>query len=294
MPKRLPDYAIRNREVWTLSNANWTAANARDSWAQQDITWGKWHTPESEIKVLPKLLGLDVIELGCGTAYFGAWLKRHGARRVVGVDITPAQLDTAREMNDEFGLGLEFLKANAEDVPLPDASFDLAFSEYGASLWCDPERWIPEAARLLRRGGELVFMRSTDLEMVCSADTEHIGKQLVRPLKGMHRLDWTDDEVGESTEFHVSHSELFQILRWSGFDVLDFRELYAPEDAVDHPYYQFVTAEWARQWPSEEIWRARKTRAAASARPGRKASGKAPARKRGKTAEPRSASRQEP
>jgi hypothetical protein len=96
--------------------------------------------------------------------------------------------------------------------------------------------------------------------MVCSSDTERIGKQLVRPLNGMHRLDWTDDEVGASTEFHVSHSELFQILRRAGFDVLDFRELYAPEDAVDHPYYQYVSAEWARQWPSEEIWRAKKSR----------------------------------
>jgi hypothetical protein len=96
--------------------------------------------------------------------------------------------------------------------------------------------------------------------MVCSSDTERIGKQLVRPLKGMHRLDWTDDEVGSSTEFHVSHSELFQVLRRAGFDVLDFRELYAPEGAVDHPYYQYVTAEWAGQWPSEEIWRARKSR----------------------------------
>ena len=224
MPSRLPEYAIRNREVWTKSNAAYTAASARESWALEEIRWGVWKTPESEINVLPDLRGLEVIELGCGTAYFGAWLKKHGAKRVLGVDITPAQLDTAREMNEEFGLGLEFLKANAEAVPLPDASFDLAFSEYGASLWCDPYRWIPEAARLLRPRGELVFMRSTDLEMVCSADTEHIGTQLTRPLKGMHRLDWSDDEVGPSTEFHVSHSELFQILTRSGFEVLDFRE----------------------------------------------------------------------
>ena len=260
MPSRLPEYAVRNRDVWTVSNANYTEASAEATWAQQEITWGRWHTPESHLKVLPPLRGLEVIELCCGTAYFGAWLKKHGARRVLGVDITPAQLDTAREMNEKFGLGLEFLKANAEAVPLPDASFDMAFSEYGASLWCDPDRWIPEAARLLRPGGELVFMRSTDLEMVCSSDTERIGTKLVRPLNGMHRLDWTDDEVGASTEFHVSHSELFQILRRAGFDVLDFRELYAPEGAVDHPYYQYVSAEWARQWPSEEIWRAKKSR----------------------------------
>ena len=56
------------------------------------------------------MAGKDVVELGCGTGYFGAWVKRAGARRVVGVDVTPAQLETARRMNEEFGLGLEFLE----------------------------------------------------------------------------------------------------------------------------------------------------------------------------------------
>ena len=37
-------------------------------------------------------------------------------------------------MDAEFRLGLEFIEANAEEVPLPDASFDLGFSEYGASI----------------------------------------------------------------------------------------------------------------------------------------------------------------
>jgi hypothetical protein len=43
-------------------------------------------------------------------------------------------------------------------------------------------------------------------------------------------------------------------LRASGFTVDDLREIYAPPDAVDHPYYQLATIEWARQWPIEEIW----------------------------------------
>ena len=108
MPE-LPDYAILAREHWTETNAAYTSTTARVRWAQDEIDWGVWKTPESELHVLPDLHGLDVIELGCGTAYFGAWLKKHGARRVVGVDITPAQLNTARAMNEEFGLGLEFI-----------------------------------------------------------------------------------------------------------------------------------------------------------------------------------------
>jgi ubiquinone/menaquinone biosynthesis C-methylase UbiE len=85
---------------------------------------------DSELGVLRDVAGKDVIELGCGTAYFGAWLARRGAR-VTGIDLTPAQLETARRMSEETGIAMELLEANAEDVPLPDASFDLAISEYG-------------------------------------------------------------------------------------------------------------------------------------------------------------------
>lgn len=257
MPEGLPDYAIRNRVAWTDANAKYTASRARESWAQDHITWGVFGAPEAELQVLPEMRGLDVIELGCGTAYFGAWLKKRGARRVVGVDVTPAQLATAREMDGEFGLGLELIEANAESVPLPDGSFDVAFSEYGASIWCDPFRWIPEAARLLRAGGELIFLRTSDFSMACAPDAGNVGDRLVRPLKGMHRLDWTDEDHPE-TEFHIGSSELFQLLRRLGFEVIDFRQLYAPPDAVDHPYYTYVPAGWAKRWPIEEVWRARK------------------------------------
>jgi SAM-dependent methyltransferase len=250
-----PDYVAINREGWTRANAEYTDARARDAWAEEEITWGKWQLPESEVRMLPELDGTDVVELGCGTGYFGAWLKRHGARRVVGVDVTPAQLETARRMNAEFGLGLEFLEENAERTSLPDASFDLVFSEYGASIWCDPALWIADAARLLRPGGDLVFMRGTTLQMLCMPDEGQVGERLVRPQRGLYRLEWTDDDPG--VEFHPGTGELFAILRSNGFELVDFRELFAPEDAVDHEYYSHVTAEWAKRWPDEEIWRLR-------------------------------------
>jgi SAM-dependent methyltransferase len=252
-----PDYVAVNREEWTRANAAYTDAAAHEAWAQPEITWGQWSLPESEIRILPEVAGKEAIELGCGTAYFGAWLKRAGARRVVGVDVTPAQLATARRMNAEFGLGLELVEANAEDVPLPDASFDLVFSEYGASIWCDPKLWIAEAARLLRPGGELVFLRGTTLRILCSPDEGLVGERLERPQKDLYRLEWEeDDEAG--VEFHPGTGELFAILRANGFELLDFRELFAPEDAVDHEYYFHLPVDWAKRWPAEEIWRVRK------------------------------------
>ncbi len=251
-----PEYVSVNRAAWTRINSDYTDARTRLAWNEAEITWGVWAIPESTVGVLPDLAGRDVIELGCGTGYFGAGLKRKGARRVVGVDITPAQLVSARRLNAETGLGLEFIEANAEAVPLPDAGFDLAVSEYGASIWCDPYLWIPEAARLLRPGGELVFMQNSPLSMLCMPDTGKVSDRLQRAQLGMHRFDWTDDDPG--VEFHLGHGDLVRLLRRVGFEILDLVELFAPATAVDHDFYNHVPAAWAQRWPPEEIWRVRK------------------------------------
>ena len=84
--------------------------------------------------------------------------------------MTPAQLESARRCQDRFGISFPLIEADAADVPLPSGHFDLAISGCGASLWCDPARWVPEAARLLRPGGRLVFHTTTLLVHVLPGD----------------------------------------------------------------------------------------------------------------------------
>jgi SAM-dependent methyltransferase len=242
----------RNVEIWTQMNVDYTGPAARDSWAQPEITWGNWAVPESDLRVLGDVDGLDVVELGCGTAYFSAWLARRGARPV-GVDPTPAQLETARAMQEEFRLEFALHLAAAEAVPLPDGSFDLALSEYGASIWADPDLWIAEAARLLRPGGRLVFLCNSTLVILCAPDEGPAEVRLLRPQFGMRRFDWDG-----GVEYHLPHGEWIRLLRANGFEVLDLIELQAPPDAANHSFYDFVTAEWGQRWPAEEIWVARK------------------------------------
>jgi SAM-dependent methyltransferase len=250
----LPDYVAENRGIWTESNRQYTDGQAARAWSAEEITWGMFGVPEREVGILGDVAGLDVVDLGCGTAYFSAWLSRRGARPV-GVDVTPAQLETARRLQAQTGLSFPLVEANAEEVPLPDATFDLALSEYGASIWCDPYRWIPEAWRLLRPGGRLVFLCNSPLVMLCAVeDEEATVEQLLRPQQGMHRMAWPDGGV----EFHLGHGDMFRVLRESGFELESMIELYAPENAETHEYYSHVTAEWARKWPAEEIWAARK------------------------------------
>jgi SAM-dependent methyltransferase len=245
----------RNVEVWTKANAEYTDQRAAEAWAKDEIDWGMFSVPESEANVLGDVSGKDVVELGCGTAYFGAWLAQRGAR-VVGVDVTPAQLETARRLQRETGLEFRLVEASAEDVPLPDESFDLAVSEYGASIWCDPELWVAEAARLLRPGGELVFLCNSTLSILCSPDEGPVGERLERSQFELGRIEWPGEDEG--VNYHPSHGDWIRVLRANGFEVERLIELRAPEGAERHAYYDFVSAEWARRWPAEEIWVARK------------------------------------
>src|SRR5919204_232503 len=121
------------------------------------------------------------------------------------------------------------------------------------AIWCDPAAWVPEAARLLRVGGKLVFLRNSTLAILCSPDEGRVEERLVRPQFGMRRLEWDG-----GVEFHPGHGDWIALLRGAGFEVERLGGLQAPPGAADHPYYDFVGAGWARRWPAEEIWVARK------------------------------------
>ncbi len=252
MAQALPDHIRRNRDAWNRWAAGYVEPGRAD-WARADPCWGIWGVPESVLGVLPDVAGRDIVELGCGTGYVSAWLARRGARPV-GLDLSAAQLASARSLQREFGLPFPLVQASAEDVPLAGDRFDLAISEYGACLWADPLRWVPEAARLLRPGGRLIFLTNAFLLTLCLPDTEDgaAGDRLVRDAFGTHRLAW---ESGPEVEFHLPHGEWIRLLRANAFEIESLREVRPPADATSrHP---FVSLDWARRWPCEEIWTAR-------------------------------------
>jgi SAM-dependent methyltransferase len=195
---------------------------------------------------------MDTIELGCGTAYISAWMARLGARPV-GIDNSEAQLATARRLQLEHHVDFPLIHGIAESVPYPDASFDFAISEYGACLWADPKRWVPEAARLLRPGGQLVFLTNSFLQTLCVPEIGVTGDRLLRSAFGIYRVEWPGDP---GVEFHLSHGDWIRLLRSSVFTIEDLAELRpAPGATTLHPH---VPLEWAREWPCEELWKVRK------------------------------------
>lgn len=253
------DYLKRNRDAWGEWAEEFVAPGER-SWASDEPIWGIWQVPESQLHVFPEdAEGLDTIELGCGTAYVSAWLARRGARPV-GIDLTPEQLATARRLQEQHGLSFPLHEGNAEELPFPDGSFDLAISEYGASIWADPYRWIPEAARVLRPGGRLIFLVNSTFAVLASPPNGDAPEErLHADYFGMHRFEWPD---WPSVEFHIGYGDMIRLLRANDFEVEDLIEVRPPEGSTyfiaDEEDSGWPSLEWSRRWPCEEIWKARK------------------------------------
>jgi len=200
--------------------------------------------------------GMLAIELGCGTAYVSHWLTQRGAQ-AVGIDNSLKQLETAKRLAKEHQVSLVLHHGNAETVPYPDEHFDFAISEYGAAIWCDPKVWLPEAHRILKPEGELVFLGNSPLAMVCtSPDGEETDTRLHRNYFDLYQIDWTTCEADPGgIEFNLPISGWMRLFRETGFEILDYLELQAPKRAQD----RFGTpGQWATQWPAEHVCKLRR------------------------------------
>jgi SAM-dependent methyltransferase len=185
-----------------------------------------------------------------------ARLARRGAR-VTGIDVSEEQLATARRFQREFGLEFPLVHGSAESLPFDDESFDLVVSEYGASIWADPYVWIPEAARVLRPGGHIVFLVNGTMLVLCFPELDAdlpAGTRFQRPYFRSHRYEWPDDN---SVNFHLGYGAWIALFRANGFEVEELAELQGRPDAQPSRHNLFTPA-WAAQWPAEEMWRARK------------------------------------
>lgn len=122
-------------------------------------------------------------------------------------------------------------------------------------MWSDPHLWIPEAARFLRLGGELIFITNSIFIMLFMPDEDGLFADTIleRDYFGIHRLEWPDDNT---VEFHLNHGDCIRLLRENGFEIIDLIEPRPAADTVK--MYPYVTLDWARRWPCEEVWKVRK------------------------------------
>lgn len=251
------DYLSINRDIWNADAANWVDF-AKERWRLEQPEWGNWNNSENDLNLLPAdMTGMDVIELGCGTGYVSYWMALRGAR-VTGIDLSPEQLATARGLTADLDADITFVEGNAEATGLPDKAFDFAISEYGASIWCPAENWLTEAWRLLRPGGQLVFLGNHPLSLICSPlDGSPAERALHRPYRQMWGADWTEVEFEPTGVcFNLTMSGWMDLFAKIGFTIAGYQELYAPAWASGTR--AAIPADWARNYPVEHVWRLNK------------------------------------
>ncbi|MCC6831007.1 MAG: class I SAM-dependent methyltransferase [Thermoleophilia bacterium] len=95
-----------------------------------------------------------VLDVACGAGNATLPAARTGAD-VVGLDLTPGLLDAARAEAGRQGLRVRWVEGDAQELPFPDASFDVVLSTFGCMFAPDQVRAAGELTRVLRPGGRL-------------------------------------------------------------------------------------------------------------------------------------------
>jgi SAM-dependent methyltransferase len=250
----LTPHAAHNRKAWDDYAAEYQGKHGDQLAASGGSAWGVWQIPESELRILGDVANRDVLELGCGAAQWSVALAGQGAL-VTGLDNSTRQLEHARTLMAAAGVEFPLVHASAEVSGLPDASFDIVFCDHGAMSFADPYRTIPEAARLLRRGGLFAFsMHTPILEMAWELGGDHPGDRLLYDYWSLHK--W-EEEPHEPVGFQLPYGTWIRLFRESGLVVEDLIEL-RPSAAATSSYRSDGDRDWARRWPMEHIWRVRR------------------------------------
>jgi ubiquinone/menaquinone biosynthesis C-methylase UbiE len=100
--------------------------------------------------------GSEVLDVAAGNGNFAIAAARLGAT-VVATDLTPAMVELGRARSTALGLDIEWLEADAEELPFPDGRFDVVASVFGAMFAPHPERVAAELFRVTKPGGRVAM-----------------------------------------------------------------------------------------------------------------------------------------
>jgi ubiquinone/menaquinone biosynthesis C-methylase UbiE len=143
------------------------------------------------------------------------------------------------------------VRGSAERLPFRDGAFDLVFCDWGAMTFADPIRSVPECARVLRRGGRLVFATASPLRYVTlDRKKDRQSRRLLKPYFGDRRIDLGSDAA---LEFQLPYGAWIDLFQRHGFAVDRLVET-RPSPGRRSRYLSRADAEWGRSWPLEAIW----------------------------------------
>lgn len=139
--------------------------------------------------------GKVVLDYGCGSGEDSLFAARHGAREVVGVDISPVAVENSinRIKAEGFDNSVRFLCIDGEAMPFPDSTFDFAI-EYGVLHHVDLHAAMRELVRVLKPGGE----------MICTETLGHNPAiRLYRRMTPHLRTPWENEHVLRKEDFEI-------------------------------------------------------------------------------------------
>ena len=229
--------ATANRHWWDAAADDYQAEHGRFLGGpdQARFIWGPEGLDEAQAQLLgppSALAGRRVLEIGCGAASCSRWLTAQGAV-TVGFDLSQRQLRHARLLNDSTGQrAVVLVQADAQHIPILDASIDLSCSAYGALPFvADSAGVLREVYRVLRPGGRLVFSVTHPIRWALPDDPGPGGLTV-----GSSYFDRTpyveSDADGQPTyvEHHRTFGERVHEIVAAGFTLTDVVEPEWPDD----------------------------------------------------------------
>lgn len=191
-----------NRKDWDAYADEYQAThgeflgNARFVWSPEGVD-------EADLRLLGEVADRDVLEIGCGAAQCARWLAGQGAR-VVGLDLSHRQLQHARRIDAEAGTSVPVVCATATGLPFGAATFDVAFSSFGALQFVqDAARAVAEVARVLRPGGRFAFSVTHPVRWTMPDDPSAEG--LVVTSSYWDRTPYVEQDPATGAAVYVEH-----------------------------------------------------------------------------------------
>ena len=224
------------------ANRLWWDANAVDYYAEHgevlgdaDLLWCPEGLREADARLLGDVRGQDVLEIGCGAAQGARWLVAQGAR-VTALDVSMGQLRQSRELDARTGTRVDrLLQADAQALPLADASYDVVVSAFGGIPFvADSAGVMAQCARVLRPGGRLVFSVTHPLRWAFPDDPGPAGLTVRQSY--FDRTPYVEvDEAGRAVyvEHHRTLGDRIRDLVGAGLVLQDVIEPEWPADRTE-------------------------------------------------------------
>ncbi|WP_420114353.1 class I SAM-dependent methyltransferase [Pseudactinotalea sp.] len=223
------------------ASATWWSAEAADYLQEHgtflgdvDFCWCPEGLRESEAALLGQIADLRtqrVLEIGAGAAQCSRWLRSQGVDAVA-TDIAEGMLAAAADLDSRTGIAVPTHVADARDLPFDDASFDTAFTAFGAIPFVpDADAVHREVARVLRAGGRWVFSVTHPIRWAFPDDPTDAGLTAVRSY--FDRTPYVEtgaDAQPIYAEFHRTLGDHVRDVVGAGFSIVDLVEPQWPAD----------------------------------------------------------------